>query len=205
MLFGEGNGNPLLYSCLRILCPEETGGLLSIGSHRVGHDWSDLACMHALEQEMATHSSILAWRIPRTVESGGLPSMGSHKVGYDWSDLAVVAAVASGVIKNTPLITFLLLYIPLWVHNLPNAELLCSTLVIKLTYGRKCTAGCLYDVLHNYPETISFSSQRGNLRTLKKNTPFIISSSSVFLKHSPSTPHLGILLHFSCIFFHIEI
>ena len=38
---------------------------------------------HALEKEMATHSSVLAWRIPGTGESGGLPSMGSHKVGHD--------------------------------------------------------------------------------------------------------------------------
>ena len=38
---------------------------------------------HALEKEMATHSSVLAWRIPGTGEPGGLPSMGSHRVGYD--------------------------------------------------------------------------------------------------------------------------
>ena len=44
--------------------------------------------LHALEKEMATHSSVLAWRIPGTVEPGGLPSMGSHRVGHDWSDLA---------------------------------------------------------------------------------------------------------------------
>ena len=49
-------------------------------------DWSDLACMHALEKEMATHSSILAWRIPGTVELDGLLSLGSHRVGHDWSD-----------------------------------------------------------------------------------------------------------------------
>ena len=47
---------------------------------------------HALEKEMATHSSVLAWRIPGTVECDGLPSMGSHRVGHDWSDLAVAAA-----------------------------------------------------------------------------------------------------------------
>ena len=40
---------------------------------------------HALEKEMATHSSVLAWRIPGTGEPGGLPSMGSHRVGHDWS------------------------------------------------------------------------------------------------------------------------
>ena len=44
---------------------------------------------YALEKEMATHSSVLAWRIPGTGEPGGLPSMGSHRVRHDWSDLAV--------------------------------------------------------------------------------------------------------------------
>ena len=46
---------------------------------------------HALEKEMATHSSVLAWRIPGTGESGGLPSTGSHRVGHNWSDLAAAA------------------------------------------------------------------------------------------------------------------
>ena len=59
--------------------------------------WSDLICcvrycypiftnhsnFHALEKKMATHSSVLAWRIPGTGEPGGLPSMGSHRVGHD--------------------------------------------------------------------------------------------------------------------------
>ena len=47
---------------------------------------------HALEKEVATHSSVLAWRIPGTGEPGGLPSMGSHRVGHDWRDLAAAAA-----------------------------------------------------------------------------------------------------------------
>ena len=47
---------------------------------------------HALEKEMATHSSVLAWRIPGTGEPGGLPSVGSHRVGHDWSDLAAAVA-----------------------------------------------------------------------------------------------------------------
>ena len=47
---------------------------------------------HALEKKLANHSSILAWRIPRTWEPGGLPSMGSHRVGHDWSDSAAAAA-----------------------------------------------------------------------------------------------------------------
>ena len=47
---------------------------------------------HALEKDMATHSSVLAWRIPGMGESGGLPSMGSHRVRHNWSDLAAAAA-----------------------------------------------------------------------------------------------------------------
>ena len=47
---------------------------------------------HALEKEMATHSSVLAWRIPGTGEPGGLLCMGSHRVRHDWSDLAVAVA-----------------------------------------------------------------------------------------------------------------
>ena len=48
---------------------------------------------HELEKEMATHSSVLAWRIPGTAESGGLPSKGSHRVRHNWSDLVVVVVV----------------------------------------------------------------------------------------------------------------
>ena len=46
---------------------------------------------HELEKEMATHSSVLSWKIPGTGEPGGLPSMGSHRVGHDRSDLAAAA------------------------------------------------------------------------------------------------------------------
>ena len=56
---------------------------------------------HALEKEMATHSSVLAWRIPGMAEPGGLPSMGSHRVGHDWSDLAAVAAAVVEKLENT--------------------------------------------------------------------------------------------------------
>ena len=56
---------------------------------------------HALEKEMATHSSVLAWRIPGKGEPGGLPSMGSHRVGHEWSDAAAAAAAAAGWIDFT--------------------------------------------------------------------------------------------------------
>ena len=69
---------------------EEPGGLQSMGSLRVGHDrgtslshFTFIFHFHALEKEMATHSSVLAWRVPGTAEPGGLPSMGLHRVGHD--------------------------------------------------------------------------------------------------------------------------
>ena len=90
---GEGNGTPLQYSCLE---NPMDGGAWWAAIHGVAEGWtwlSDYAFtfhFHALEKEMATHSSVLAWRIPGTGEPGGLPSMGSHRVGYDWSNLAAV-------------------------------------------------------------------------------------------------------------------
>ena len=68
--------------------------------HGVTESWTRLSDFtftfhcHALEKEMATHSSVLAWRIPGTGKPGGLPSLGSHRVGHDWSDLAAAAAAA---------------------------------------------------------------------------------------------------------------
>ena len=61
-----------------------------MGSLRVGHDseFTFTVHFHALEKEMATHSSVLAWRIPGTGEPGELPSVGSHRVGHDCSDAA---------------------------------------------------------------------------------------------------------------------
>ena len=52
-----------------------------------------------IEKEMATHSRILAWRIPGTGEPGGLPSVGSHRVRHDRSDLAVAAAAAAAAFE----------------------------------------------------------------------------------------------------------
>ena len=49
---------------------------------------------------MATHSSVLAWRIPGTAGPGGLPSMGSHRIGHDWSDLAAAAAAAVRICQS---------------------------------------------------------------------------------------------------------
>ena len=76
------------------------GGAWWAAVHGVAKGWTRLSNFtftfhfHALEKEMATHSSVLAWRIPGTGEPGGLPSLGSHRVGHDWSDLAATAAAA---------------------------------------------------------------------------------------------------------------
>ena len=83
---GEGNGNPLQYSCLE---NPMDGGAWWAAVHGVTRSQTRLSNFaftfhfHALEKEMATHSSILAWRIPGMGEPGGLPSMGSHRVGHD--------------------------------------------------------------------------------------------------------------------------
>ena len=61
----------------------EPGRLQSVGVGRVGHDSDFTFHFHALEKEMATHSSVLAWKIPGMREPGGLPSMGSHRVGHN--------------------------------------------------------------------------------------------------------------------------
>ena len=73
---------------------------------------------HALEKEMATHSRVLAWRIPGTGEPGGLLSMGSHRVRHDWSDLAAAAAIASYRSEIPPSI------ISLWSKELPKTTYL---------------------------------------------------------------------------------
>ena len=85
-IFGEGDGTPLQYSCLE---NPMGGGAWWAAIHGVEKSQTRLSNFtftfhfHALEKEMATHSSTLAWRIPGTGEPGGLPSMGSHRVRHD--------------------------------------------------------------------------------------------------------------------------
>ena len=90
----EGIGTPLQYSCLE---NPTDGGAWWATVHGVTKSRTQLSDFtfsfhfYALEKEMATHSSVLAWRIPGMGKPGGLLSMGSHRVGHDWSDLAVAA------------------------------------------------------------------------------------------------------------------
>ena len=83
---GEGNGNPLQYSCLENPIDGGAWWAAVYGVSKSQARQSDFTFsfhFHALEKEMATHSSVLAWRIPGTGEPGGLLSMGSHRVGHD--------------------------------------------------------------------------------------------------------------------------
>ena len=86
VLHGEGKSNPLQYSCLEN--PMDRGAWQAtahgvVKSHTRLSDFPFTFDFHALEKEVATHSSVLAWRVPGTGEPGGLPSMGSHRVGHD--------------------------------------------------------------------------------------------------------------------------
>ena len=83
---GEGKRNPPQYSCLE---NPMDGGAWWAAVHGIAKsrtrlsDFTFTFHFHALEKEMATHSSVLAWRTPGTGEPGGLPSMGSHRVRHD--------------------------------------------------------------------------------------------------------------------------
>ena len=100
---GEGNGTPLQYSCLEN--PMDRGAWWA-AVHGVAKSQTGLSNftftfhVHALEKELATHSGVLAWRIPGTGEPGGLPSMGLYRVRHDWSDLAAAAGSRCGIVWN---------------------------------------------------------------------------------------------------------
>ena len=90
------NGTPLQYSCLE--SPMGRGAWWAavhgvVKSQAWLSDFTFTFHFHALEKEMATHSSVLAWRIPGTGETGRLPSLGLHRVGHDLSDLAAAATI----------------------------------------------------------------------------------------------------------------
>ena len=90
--------HPLQYSCLE---NPTDGGAWWAAVHVVAksrtrlNNFTFTFQFHALEKEMATHSSVLAWRIPGAGEPGGLPSTGSYRVGHDWSDAATASSVNS--------------------------------------------------------------------------------------------------------------
>ena len=85
-VLGEGDGTTLQYSCLE---NPMDGGAWWAAVHKVAKSRTQLGDFtftfhfQALEKEMATHSSVLGWRIPGMGEPDGLPSVGSHRVGHD--------------------------------------------------------------------------------------------------------------------------
>ena len=97
------NGTPLQYSCLE---NPIDGGAWKAVVHGVAEGGTRLSNFtftfhfHALEKEMATPSSVLAWRIPGTGEPCGLSSVGSHRVRHDWNDLAAVASSIKSQLRS---------------------------------------------------------------------------------------------------------
>ena len=175
--FGEGNGTPLWYSCLE---NPMDGGAWKAAVHGVAEgrtwlkDFTFTFHFHALEKKMATHSSVLAWRIPGTGEPGGLPSMGSHRVGHDWSDLAVTAAallyllVSLLYLKGTTEMWHLDAILPnIWhfhcnssVFNLP-----CLFQSCKINYVKECV-WCCFNLSSLYKSPTDYFPMKGRIWTI---------------------------------------
>ena len=169
---GEGNGTPLQYSCLE---NPMDGGAWWAAVHRVAKSQTRLSDFtfpfhfHALEKEMATHSSVVAWRIPGTGEPGGLPSMGSHRVGRDWSDLAALRL--NLYLPHGPVYPFMVLYhselnspedkymiihsnviqnIPVWDFQRLRLLLMQETWLWSVVQEDLTCHGAIKPVFHNY-------------------------------------------------------
>ena len=122
---------------------------------------------HALEKEMATHSCVLAWRIPGTGEPGGLPSLGSHRVGHNWGDLAAAAADFSALAILTSLqhSAALSAFLNITHLNLEAAEfvalqcsstrLLSRSLSLFFPKAEYLWAGCFFSVLGGWGASYS--------------------------------------------------
>ena len=156
---GESNGTPLQYSCLE---NPTDGGAWWAAVHGVAKSRTRLSDFpftfhfHALEKEMATHSSVLAWRIPETGEPGGLPSLGLHGVRHDWSDLAAAEylkstitlkslkiflhyyldfTVAVEMLTVSPHIVTLQVEFLLWPHSCPTPQILGAFKLYSLSFA----------------------------------------------------------------------
>ena len=132
----EGNGNPLQYSCLEN--PMDRGAWKATvhGVARSRTRLSDFTFtfhFHALEEDMATHSSVLAWRIPGRAGPGGLLSMGLHRVGQDWSDAAAAGAT------NVFLELSCFFYDPTDVGNLISSSSPSSKSSLNMEVHGSCT------------------------------------------------------------------
>ena len=133
------------------------GGAWWAAVHGVTKSWTQLSDFtftfhfHALEKEMATHSSVLTWRIPGMGEPGGLPSLRSHRVTHDWSNLAAAAATGIGNLLGVMKYSGIRLW---WLFNLVNLlkttdlhaskdKFQCIWIilqVVKIVWCQKCSA-----------------------------------------------------------------
>ena len=159
---------------------EEPGRLQSMGSRRVRatllslSDFTFTFHFYALEKEMATHSRVLAWRIPGTGEPDGLPSMGSHRVRHDWSDLAAAAAAAADLSHNQLQVLFLLTVLSFFIFGCKvynQSDFYIDHLVTSICRTISCVAGrgCLLWSMHSLGKALlvfaptSFCTPRQNL------------------------------------------
>ena len=159
---------------------------------------------HALEKEVATHSSVLAWRIPGTGEPGGLPSLGSHRVGHDWSDLA--AAEESWDITD-----FHLLEVGSFNGSVNSIQ---ESQILKLSISRSTSLSSVHLYLKDQREKrlvflkiISLTiPQAGkwcegvslwNVLLLHRN-PVVYVRTEIYMKHSPAGKILGLCLLIKC-------
>ena len=125
--------------------------------------------LYELEKEMATHSSVLAWRIPGTGKPGGLPSMGSHRVGHDWSALAAAAATLIHWVSVVPFV----------LSTNPEDWGMIGTM----------------EMLHNWPNFTNFlnnlSSKMGPSVTMPfrsyLNTAIVLKVNYIYLKNKQKT------------------
>ena len=148
---GEGNGTPLQYCCLK---NPMDGGAWWAAVHGVTKsrtrlsDFTFTFHFHALEKEMATHSSVLAWRIPGTGEPGGLQSLGSHKVGHDWSDLVVVVSHRLWKVVPSSFVWRYFLISPLISSTPPFFLVACCLVSMCLWYSHFSSCYCFLVSYH---------------------------------------------------------
>ena len=151
---GEGNDNPLQYSCLE---NPMDGGASWAAVHGVARsrtwlsDFTFTLHFHELEKEMATYSSVLAWRIPGTGEPGGLPSMGSHRVGHNWRDLAAAVTVKTLIPQMIPTTSSLKREKPP-PHSDVVSEKPCNTIEVFSAVCRQSKIWQCFSVLITYKD-----------------------------------------------------
>ena len=181
-VLGEGNGTPLQYTCLE---NPMDGGAWWAAVHGVAKSRTWLSDFiftfhfHALEKEMATHSSVLAWRIPGTGEPGGLPSTGSQRVRHDWSDLAAAVRYYT-IFHNNPVSGIIL-----------SAQLHKALKLMSFLGHKQVTLAVQYCTF-----TTQLPFQRADITIWRSIQPFI---QEIFIERLDYTRHCIFACMLSCI------